>query len=86
LSEVPLDYTPVTIEIPERVPFKTTTAEEALAASRNPDVPVFLFPSVVVPQELNVVMFPDATGFMARIVKVEPFRIDERFLRLGESR
>ncbi len=80
LPEVPLDYMLVTIEIPDSVPFKTTTAEKALAAYKNPDVPVFLVPSVVVPQELNVVMFPDAAGFQAKILKVEPFLIDERLL------
>ncbi|MGB8887794.1 MAG: RES family NAD+ phosphorylase [Candidatus Korobacteraceae bacterium] len=86
LPEVPLDYTLVTIEIPDNVPFRQTTPEEALAASRDPDVPVFLVPSVVVPQELNVVMFPEAAGFQAKIVNVEPFPIDERLLGLHASR
>lgn len=85
LDEVPLDYVLVTIEIPDTVPTRQATPEEALAASTNPDIPVFLVPSVVVPQELNVVMYPQAAGFRAAIIKVEPFRIDERLLGLKKS-
>jgi RES domain-containing protein len=82
LDEVPLDYVLVTIETPDTVPTRQATPEEALAASTKPDVPVFLVPSVVVPQELNVVMYPRATGFQAAIIKVEPFPIDERLIGL----
>ena len=85
LPEVPLDYVLVTIEIPDDVPVRRVTREEALAVSANPPVPVFLVPSAVVPQELNVVMYPEAEGFKARVVKVEPFRIDERLLGYGEN-
>ena len=80
LDEVPMDYVLVTIEIPDTVPTRQATPEEALAASTNPPVPVFLVPSVVVPQELNVVMYPQAKGFEARVTKIEPFHIDERLL------
>jgi len=80
LDEVPLDYVLVTLEIPDSVPTRQATPEEALAASASPPVPVFLVPSVVVPQELNVVMYPQAPGFEARVTKIEPFRIDERLL------
>ena len=83
LSEMPLDYVLMTIEIPDGVRSRRATPEEVLAASTNPDVPVFLVPSVVVPQELNVVMFPHAPGFEATITNIEPFRIDERLLGLG---
>jgi len=86
LSEVPLDYSLVTIEIPDTVSFRKASAEQTRAASRKPDVPVFLVPSVVVPQEQNVMMFPDAAGFKARIVKIEPFPIDERLLAVREGR
>ncbi len=85
-DQVPLDYVLVTIEIPDSVPTQRAAPEEALAASSNPSVPVYLVPSVIVPQELNVVMFPHAPGFEARVVKVEPFRIDERLLGLGKRR
>jgi RES domain-containing protein len=85
LQEVPLDYMLVTIEIPDSIPVRQATPEEALAASANPDVPVFLVPSVIVPQELNVVIFPDAAGFKAKVIKVEPFRIDDRLLGLTKS-
>jgi RES domain-containing protein len=86
VDQVPLDYVLVTIEIPNSVPTRQATPEEALAASTDPDVPVFLVPSVVVPQELNVVMFPQAQGFEAKVIKVEPFRIDERLLGMGRRR
>ena len=85
-SEVPPDYVLVTIEVPDDVPMKRATTEEALAASTSPPVPVFLVPSVVVPQELNVVMYPQAPGFKATVTNVEPFRIDERLLGLGKGR
>jgi len=79
-DDIPMDYVLVTIEIPDTVPTRKATPEEALAASMNPPVPVFLVPSVVVPQEVNVVMYPQATGFQAKVINVEPFRIDERLL------
>lgn len=85
LDEVPLDYVLVTIEIPDTVPTREATPEEALAASANPDVPVFFVPSVVVPQEPNVVMYPHAAGFQAAVIKVDPFRIDERLLGLKKG-
>lgn len=84
-SEVPLDYVLVTIEIPDTVHRRHASPEEALAASVNPDVPVFLVPSVVVPQELNVVLFPRAPGFQATVVNVEPFAIDERLLGFDQG-
>jgi len=83
LSEVPRDYVLVTIEIPDSVPTKRATPEQALAVSTDPDVPVFLVPSVVVPQELNIVMYPQAAGFKATVKKVAPFRVDERLLGWG---
>jgi RES domain-containing protein len=86
LPEVPLDYMLVTIDIPDRVPMRQGTPEEVLDVSRNPDVPVYLVPSVIVPQELNVVMFPAARGFEAKIVKIEPFIIDGRLLGFAEDR
>ncbi len=79
-DNVPLDYVLVTIEIPDTVPARRATPDEALAASSNPPVPVYLVPSLVVPQELNVVLYPKASGFSAKITKIEPFRIDERLL------
>ena len=86
VDDVPLDYVLVTIEISETVPSRRATPEEALAASTSPDVPVFLVPSIIVPQELNVVMYPAAAGFEARVVSIEPFTIDERLLRSTRKR
>jgi len=77
-DQIPLDYVMVTIEIPDTVPQRQATPDEALAASGNPPVPAYLVPSVVVPQENNVVLFPQAPGFTATVVKVEPFKFDER--------
>lgn len=83
-SELPLDYALVTIDIPDRVPMKRATPAETLAASTNPAVPVYVVPSVVVPQELNVVIFPQAAGFEATVISVEPFQIDERLKGFGK--
>jgi RES domain-containing protein len=83
-SELPHDYVLVTIEIPDHVAIRRATREEALAASTNPDVPVFLVPSVIVPQEQNVVIFPKVAGFEATVKNVEPFQIDERLLGSGK--
>ena len=80
-DQIPLDYVLVTIEIPDSVATQQTTPEEALAASVNPRVPVYVVPSVVVPQERNFVMFPRAPGFAAKVIKVEPFQFDERLFR-----
>jgi len=77
-DQIPLDYVMVTIEIPDDVPQQQATPDEALAASTNAPVPVYVVPSVVVPQENNVVLFPQAPGFAAKVVKVEPFKFDER--------
>lgn len=84
-DDMPLDYVLVTIEIPDKVPTRRATPEEALAASADPPVPVFLVPSVVVPQELNVVIYPQARGFEAKVTKIEPFRIDERLLGIRRT-
>lgn len=85
-DQIPVDYGLVTIEIPDNIPTLEATPEEALAASVNPVAPIYLVRSVVVPQEFNVVMFPQAQGFEAKVTKVEPFRIDERLLGLGRRR
>lgn len=86
LSDLPPDYVLVTIDIPDSVPTRRATPEETLAASSHPPVPVYIVPSVIVPQEFNVVIYPQAAGFSARVTKVEPFRFDERLLRIGKRR
>jgi RES domain-containing protein len=86
LADVPGDYVLMTIDIPDTVPARRATPEEALAASGQPLVPVFIVPSVIVPQEFNIVIYPQAVGFSARITNVEPFRVDERLPGLGKDR
>jgi RES domain-containing protein len=81
VDDLPDDYVLAAIAIPDTVPFQQATPEEALKLSAKPPVPVFIVPSVVVPQEFNVVLYPRASGFRASVVKVEPFRFDERLLR-----
>lgn len=85
-SDLPLDYALVTIDIPDDVPSMRVSAEQALAVSTNPPVPVFVVPSVVVPQEFNVVLYPQAAGFRARIARLEPFHFDERLLGYGRNK
>lgn len=67
LDEVPGDYVLVTIAIPDTVPVQRATHEEALALSTKPPAPVFIVPSVVVPQECNVVLYPRSAGFRAEV-------------------
>jgi RES domain-containing protein len=81
-ADFPLDYALVTMEIPASVPIVRCTPAEALAQSKTPKAPVYIVPSVIVPQENNVVLFPTAKGFRVTALKVEPFHFDERLLRL----
>jgi RES domain-containing protein len=81
LDEVPADYVLVTIEVPDTVPVLRATPKEALAFSAKPPVPVVIVPSIVVPQEYNVVLYPRSVGFRAKIIRVEPFRFDERLIK-----
>jgi RES domain-containing protein len=77
-DQIPLDYVMVTIEIPDTLPKQQATPDEALAVSMSPPIPVYIVPSVVVPQENNIVIFPQAPGFSAKVARVEPFKFDER--------
>jgi hypothetical protein len=81
-SNVPSDYVLVTIDIPDSVPIRRASPEQAMEESVQPIAPVYEVASVVVPQEFNYVIFPRAAGFTARVVKIEPFRIDERLALL----
>jgi RES domain-containing protein len=79
--DIPSDYVVVTLEIPDTVPLQRCSPAEALRLSAKPPVPVFVVPSVIVPQENNVVLFPRVTGFKVSIQKVEHFSIDRRLTR-----
>ena len=81
-TDLPLDYSVVTLEIPATVAAIRCSPAEALAQSAKPLAPIYIVPSVIVPQENNVVLFPAARGFRARVIKVEPFPFDERLLQL----
>jgi RES domain-containing protein len=80
--DIPKDYVVVTLEIPDTVPWQRCSAAEALRMSAKPPVPVFVVPSVIVPQENNVVLYPHAPGFQAVVRGVQPFSLDQRLVNL----
>jgi len=47
--------------------------------------PVLRAPSVIVPQEYNFILFPEATGFEAKIESVELLNFDRRLFSAIES-
>jgi hypothetical protein len=45
---------------------------------------IWVVPSVVIPREHNIILFPGASGFSADIVHMEPFEFDTRLIsRIG---
>ena len=81
-KRVPKDYVLLTIEIPEYISAWRKPASWIKEESKQPKHSLYLVPSVIVPQEMNVVMFPEAPNFDAAILNKEPFPIDERLLTL----
>ncbi len=73
---VPDDYVVMTIDIPDSVPVYSGSAMEAKAPAGMH--PVWKARSAIISQENNVILFPEASRFEARIVAVEPFRFDPR--------
>lgn len=73
---IPDDYVIMTIDIPDSVSVCNGPPNEAKTSAGIH--PVWKAPSVVISQENNVILFPDASGFDAQIVTVEPFRFDPR--------
>jgi hypothetical protein len=78
-EELPDDYVVLTIEIPDHVPIQRGMPAEAFAS--NGREPVWEVPSVIVPQERNVVLYPEAARYEARITKMERFWFDPRLLK-----
>ena len=73
---VPDEYVVMTIEIPDPVSVRKGTFVDARSAEGM--LPVWVIPSVIIPQEHNVILYPEAQHFDARILDVEPFRFDAR--------
>lgn len=40
--------------------------------------PVWIVPPVILPPEHNVILYPEAAGFEAAIVQIEPFTFELR--------
>ena len=75
---VPDGFVVMTIEISDSVAVSRGSVADVLAAGGS--FPVWVTPSVVIPQENNVVLFPDAERFDAEITGVKPFRFDPRLI------
>ena len=79
--QVPDDYMLMTINIPGRVPtlegIASRLKEESWLRERRP---AWAVRSVIIPQERNVILFPEHKEFRANIVSVEPFSFDPRLI------
>jgi len=69
-----------------KVPLKKTPSpgfsgerlkEESWVRERRP---VWAVPSVIIPQELNIILFTEHKGFRADIVDIEKFSFDPRLI------
>lgn len=77
-ERMPADYAVMATEVPDDLPTHRGVWQEALASEGQN--PVWIVPSVIVPFEHNIVLYPEAAGYRAAIEWVRPFAIDERLL------
>ena len=81
--QVPVDYVLMTISIPSRVLNLKGSAERL---KEEPGIrelrPVWAVRSVIIPQERNIILFPEHEEFRANVVSVESFSFDPRLTRL----
>lgn len=77
-TPVPDDYVVVTISIPETVSVKRGSSFEAKNA--RPQHPVWIVPSVIIGREMNIILYPEASGFSSRITDIEDFQFDHRLV------
>ena len=91
-TEVPQDYVVMAIRLPSGSARGKKANELALLANGSPEqylqelysTPVLRVRSVIVPQERNYVLLPQAREFSASIEWIKPLRFDERlFLALN---
>lgn len=75
---LPDDYVVMTIEVPGTVPTVGGSALDALDSDGLH--PVWIVPSVIIQQEHNIILYPEAAGFAASIVRIEPFTFDPRLI------
>ena len=76
-SEVPGDYVLMGIRVPNKR-FPESSPEAAKQISHLRAEPFLRVRSVVVPRELNYVLYPEATNFEAAVEFIEPFEFDTR--------
>jgi hypothetical protein len=76
--QTPDDYVVVTIFIPETVPVMRGSSFEA----KNSRIqhPLWIVPSVIIAREMNIILYPEASGFSSRITDIEDFRFDQRLV------
>ena len=76
-SEIPDDYVLMGLQMDHReIPEADAAGAKEMSGSRS--VPVIAVRSIVVPRELNYVLYPDATGLAASVSFIEPFAFDHR--------
>lgn len=75
---IPEGYVVITIEIPDTVPLSRGSFSYAFAAKGT--LPAWVVPSVIIPREYNIVLYPEAMGFDATITDIEPFTFDNRLV------
>ncbi len=83
-TEIPTDYVAMGLEI--RVgEIPHITPEDARAISSRKKAPAVSVPSVIVPRESNYVLYPEAPGFAADVLFIEPFGFDARLFPLTRN-
>ena len=76
-SEIPDDYVLMGLDLAQQQIPQATEAE-ARESSLTRAVPILRVASVVVPRELNFVLYPDCADLTVEVLFVEPFAFDAR--------
>jgi RES domain-containing protein len=85
-QDLPDDSVMVAVDVPASVDIHTTHWRTAFEQSDRLGYPAVLVPSVIVPREHNLVLYPDAPTFDATVLWTEPFRFDDRLFPASSGR
>ena len=75
--EIPNDYVLMGLEVRDAA-IPDADEAEARRVSLGKDCPVLRVASVVVPRDVNYVLYPDAPGLDVTVLFIEPFTFDPR--------